>query len=191
MQELADEAQVSLGQVANVKKILSDREWIESEEAGFRLRPLDAAALPLITEWANNYRIERNTNREYYSLQAIPAIEEELAEASRQIGVKLAFSGFSGAVRFAPAVRYQRVSAYVLGEVGSLAARLGLKPVSTGANVTLMEPYDEGVLYGTREIEGGPVVSPVQLYLDLARTKGRGEEAASAILEEIIKPTWR
>ena len=35
---------------------------------------------------------------------------------------------------------------------------------------------DEGVLYGTREIEGAPVVSPVQLYLDLSRTKGRGEE---------------
>jgi hypothetical protein len=191
MQELADEAQVSLGQVANVKKILTDREWIESEEAGFRLRSLDAAALPLTTEWANNYRIERNTTREYYSLQPIPAIEAELAEASRQICVKLAFSGLSGAVRFAPAVRYQRATAYVLGEVGALVDRLGLKPVSTGANVTLMEPYDEGVLYGTREIEGAPVVSPVQLYLDLVRTKGRGEEAASAILEEVIKPTWR
>jgi len=193
MQELADEAQVSLGQVANVKKILSDREWIESEEAGFRLRSLDTAVLPLITEWANNYRIERNATREYYSMQPIPAIEAELAEASRQIGVKLAFSGFSGAVRFAPAVRYQRVTAYVPGEVEAeaLVDRLGLKPVSTGASVTLMEPYDERFLSGTNEIEGAPVVSPVQLYLDLARTKGRGEEAAAAILEEVIKPTWR
>ena len=99
MQELADEAQVSLGQVANVKKILSDREWIESEEAGFRLRSLDAAVVPLITEWAKNYRIERNTTREYYSLQPVPAMEAELADATRQIGVKLAFSGFSGAAR--------------------------------------------------------------------------------------------
>lgn len=191
MQELADEAQVSLGQVANVKKILSDREWVESEEAGFRLRSLDAAVVPLITEWTNNYRIERNTGHEYYSLRPIPAIEAELVEASRKFGVKLGFSGFSGAARFAPAVRYQRVTAYVLGAVGTLGDRLDLKPVSTGANVTLAEPYDEGVLYGTREIEGAPVVSPVQLYLDLARTKGRGEEAAAAILEEVIKPTWR
>lgn len=65
---------ISLGQVANMKKILSDREWIESEEAGFRLNSVDAAVLPLITEWANNYHIERNTNREYDSLQPIPAI---------------------------------------------------------------------------------------------------------------------
>ena len=69
--------------------------------------------------------------------------------------------------------------------------RLGLKSVSTDANVTLLQPYDEGVLYGTREIEGAPVVSPVQLYLDFAGIKGRGEEAASAILEEVITPTWR
>ena len=191
MQELANEAQVSLGQVANVKKILSDREWIDSEEAGFCLRSLDAAALPLITEWANNYRIERNTTREYYSLQPVPTMEAELAQASRRADVKLAFSGFSGAARFAPAVRYQRISAYILGDVRALTDRLDLKPVSTGANVTLWEPYDQGVLYGTRDIEGAPVVSPVQLYLDLARTKGRGEEAASAILEEVIKPTWR
>jgi hypothetical protein len=34
-------------------------------------------------------------------------------------------------------------------------------------------------------------VSPVQLYLDLAQTKGRGEEAASVILEEVIKAKWR
>lgn len=46
MQELADEAEVSLGQVANVKKLLADREWIESEETGFRLRSLDTALAP-------------------------------------------------------------------------------------------------------------------------------------------------
>jgi len=191
MQELADEAQVSLGQVANVKKLLSDREWIESEEAGFRLRSLDAAVLPLITEWGKNYRIERSTTREYYSLQPIPVMEGELVDASRRVGVQLALSGFSGAVRFAPTVRYQRITAYVLGDIPALEERLRLKPVSSGANVSLLEPYDEGVLYGTREVEGAAVVSPVQLYLDLAQTKGRGEEAASAIMEEVIKPTWQ
>jgi len=72
----------------------------------------------------------------------------------------------------------------------ALVDRLRLKPVSSGANVTLIEPYDEGVLYGATEVERAPVVSPVQLYLDLAQTKGRGE-AASAILEEAIKPVWR
>lgn len=38
VQALADEAQVSLGQVANVKKLLTDREWLRTEQDGFRLR---------------------------------------------------------------------------------------------------------------------------------------------------------
>jgi len=191
MQELADEARVSLGQAANVKKLLSDREWIEADAGGFRLRSLDVAVLPMLTEWAGSYRMERSIAREYYSLKPIPQTEAELAEASRGIRAQVAFSAFSGAVRFAPAVRYQRVTAYVQGDPTVLADRLGLKSVSSGANVTLLHPYDEGVYYGTKEVKGAPVVSPVQLYLDLTQTKGRGEEAASAILEEVIKPTWR
>lgn len=191
MQELADEARVSLGQVANVKKLLANREWIETEANGFRLRSLDEGALSMLTEWAGKYRIERSTTREYYSLKPIPQIEPELTEASRRLKARLAFSGFSAAARFAPAVRYQRVTAYVLGDLPSLADRLGLKAVSSGANVTLVEPYDEGVLYGAMEVEGTPVVSPVQLFLDLTQTKGCGEEAASAIFEQVIKPLWR
>ena len=191
MQELADEASISLGQVANVKKLLWDREWIESEAGGFRLRSLDDAVMPMLAEWAENYRIERSAPVEYYSLKTIPQIEAELARASQRISGRFAFSGFSAAVRLAPAVRYQRVTAYVLGDLPALADHVGLKPVSSGANVTLMQPYDEGVFYGAREVEGAPVVSPVQMYLDLTQTRGRGEEAASAILEEVIKVSWR
>jgi len=191
MQELADEANVSLGQAANVKKILSNREWAEAVAGGFRLRSLDDGVLPILTEWIENYRVERNDAREYYSLKPVPQTEAELVDASRRIKARLAFTGFSGAVRFAPAVRYQRVTAYVLGDLPALADRLGLKPVSSGANVTLAEPSDEGVFYGMKQVEGAPVVGPVQLYLDLMQNKGRGEEAASAILEEVIKPLWR
>jgi hypothetical protein len=191
MQELANEADVSLGQVANVKKLLSDREWIESKAEGLRLRSLDIAVLPMLAEWAENYRIERSTLREYYSLKPVPQMEAELAEASPRLKLQLAFGGLSGAVRYAPTVRYQRITAYCLGNVPELADRTGLKQVSSGANVAILEPYDAGVLYGVKEVEGAPVVSPVQLYLDLSQTKGRGEEAAEAILEQVIKPLWR
>ena len=51
-------------------------------------------------------------------------------------------------------------------------------------------PYDAGVYYDVTTKEGSRVVSPVQLYLDLIGFKGRGEEAAKALLEEVIKPLW-
>jgi len=191
MLELAREAEVSLGQVANLKKLLSDREWIDAAAEGFRLRSLDAAVLPLLTEWAETYRIERSTFREYYSLKPTPQTEAELAEASRRLQSRFAFSGFSGAARLASAVRYQRITAYYLGDLSELADQLSLKPVSSGSNVTILEPYDAGVFYGAQDLDGVPVVSPVQLYLDLTQTKARGEEAASAILEQVIRPRWQ
>lgn len=191
MQQLAAEAGVSLGQAAQVKKLLVDREWIETGARGLRLRPLEDGVLPMLAEWREAYRGERNTAHECYSLKPLPEMERELANAGRRMKAGLAFTGFSGAARFAPAVRYQRVTAYILVNPRTLAKRLGLKAVASGANVTLVEPYDEGVLYGAAERDGAPVVSPVQLYLDLSRTKGRGEEAAAAILEQVIKPLWR
>ncbi|MCC6367374.1 MAG: hypothetical protein IT165_27955 [Bryobacterales bacterium] len=189
MQDLADEAGVSLGQVANVKKLLSDREWIEADAGGIRLR--SSAVLPILKEWAGNYRMERSAARDYYSLKPIPQMETEMAEASRQLPARCALTGLSGAVRLAPAVRYQRITAYFLGDLPAFADLLELSPVSSGANITLLEPYDEGVFYGSREVERVPVASPIQLYLDLVQIKGRGEEAASAIVEEVITPAWR
>jgi len=56
--------------------------------------------------------------------------------------------------------------------------------------VTLLQPYDEGVLYGLQDIDGINVVSDIQLYLDLKSYKGRGEEAAQAVFEQRIRPTW-
>jgi hypothetical protein len=191
MQELAREADVSLGQVANVKKLLSDREWIDADAEGLRLRSLDAAVLPLLTEWAETYRIERSSSREYYSLKPTPQTEVELAEATRRLQSRFAFSGFSGAARLASAVRYQRITAYYLGDPRGLADQLSLKPVSSGSNLTILEPYDAGVFYGARDFDGVPVVSPVQLYLDLAQTEARGEEAATAILDQVIRPQWQ
>jgi len=99
-------------------------------------------------------------------------------------------TGFSGAARYAPSVRYQRAMAYVSRDVERITQNLSLKEVTSGANFTLLTPYDEGVLYGTRAVEGICIASPVQVYLDLFGMKGRGEEAAQAMLDEVIRRSW-
>lgn len=62
--------------------------------------------------------------------------------------------------------------------------------MTSGPNVTLLEPYDEGVLYGMQEIDGTNVVSDIQLYLDLKSYKGRGEEAAEFLYEQQLRKLW-
>jgi len=80
--------------------------------------------------------------------------------------------------------------AYVGEGIDRLSQRLELKEVGSGANILLLEPYDEGVLYGCEEVDGLLVASPIQVYLDLKGFRGRGEEAAEALLEQVIMSKW-
>lgn len=184
-QDLADESRVSLGQVANVKKLLLDREWI-TKQNGFLL----TVPWMLLEEWANVYTYRKNEVRNFYTLKSIPEIEADLAKVCKARGIEYALTGFSGAARFAPAVRYIRAMAYVYNTREDVASLLNLKEVESGANVTLLGPYDEGVFYGTQMIDDVRIVSPLQVYLDVKGYRGRGEEAAEVLLRDVIKPKW-
>lgn len=185
-QALAKEAEVSLGQVANVKKLLGDREWLRSGQDGFGLSQPEA----VLGEWSRNYSFRKNQARDFYSLKPVPEIEAGIARECRKLRVRYALTGFSGSSRFAPAVRYQRVMAFVSADTDALASALNLKEVSSGANVTLLTPYDDGVYYGAETVDGMMIASPIQLYLDIVGFKGRGEESAAMLLEKVIKPSW-
>ena len=185
-QALADEAGVSLGQVANVKKNLRDREWVVEGEEGFRLASPEA----LLREWAAHYTYRKNTVRDFYTMGETDQVEAVIAKACRELGIEYAFTGFSAGRRIAPAVRGQRAMAYVGTISEALLKRAGLKEVASGANVSLLVPYDEGVFYMAGEVDSMKTVCPIQLYLDLKGYKGRGDEAAEAVWQQEISKLW-
>ena len=182
---LAQAAQVSFGQVANVKKYLTDREWLAPKRSGIQL--INPGAL--LDEWAAEYRFQRNRVIDYYAIAEVAECEYQLAETCQRQGVRYVLTAFSGAARFSPAVRYQRAISYVEGDLEVLTDSLGWKPVATGANVSLLMPYDEGVFFESRNIEGAQLAAPVQIYLDLQNFRGRGQEAAQAI-RKVIEQSW-
>lgn len=186
MKDLAAEAGVSLGHVANVKRALFEREWAAAGPEGVRLTKPDA----LLADWVENYDLRQREARDYYSMDGPGEVESRLAAVARRVGSKVALTGFSAAVRLAPFVKYQRAMAYVMGDEEAAVKGLELKKVESGANTTLLIPKDEGVFYGTSEIDRVPVVSPLQAYLDLVSFRGRGEEAAEFLLDKVIKPKW-
>jgi hypothetical protein len=186
--EVSKKAEVSLGLVATVKKILLDREWIMERNVGFALiKPEE-----LLQEWVSQYTYRKNRISNLYSIKDESAIEQELKEYCSVNNIRYALTLFSGASRVAPYARYKGVYAYI--EDGSketmLQQALGLKQVATGPNVTFLVPYDEGVFYGLMKYNEMPVVSPIQLYLDLKSYKGRGEDAAQFLFEQVIGPSW-
>lgn len=186
VQELAREAEVSLGQASNVKKLLEEREWVESTDEGFRLTDPEA----LLVDWSANQAYRRDTLRPCYTLDSSSDAEARVARACARRKLGFALTGFSAAHRLAPMVRTTRVSAYVADASEALLKETGLKAVESGANVTLLEPGDEGVFYGSQTMDGIAIVSAVQVYLDLNRMGGRGDEGAAAILDEVLRTQW-
>lgn len=182
---LAKTAKVSYGQVAKVKSLLADREWLASSENGIRLGNPNA----VLEEWASQYRYQRNQISDYYAMSDVVECEYQLAEICQRQKVSYALTAFSGAGRLAPSVRYQRISAYIDGDPDSLADALGWKRVTSGANVSILAPYDEGVFFGSQEVGGIQIVTPVQIYLDLQNYRGRGQEAANNI-RKVIEQSW-
>jgi len=183
---LANAAEVSIGQVANIRKLLRDREWIIESKKGFRLKkPAD-----LLEEWSGNYSFRKNEVRDFYCMSDIPEIEVKLAKVCSGWNVNCALTGLSGAARVQPGIRYQRAMVFVSEVSDDLITKAGLKAVSSGANVTLLLPYDAGVFNGSKEYDSIPVVSPIQLYLDLRNYKGRGEEAAQIVCDKVLSKSW-
>jgi hypothetical protein len=190
VKDLAKEANISLGQASNLKKRLLEFEFINEigneKAAKFCLsNPED-----LLDRWAENYSYRENRIRNYYSLDDVKAIEKKLSDYCETKQIRYAFTLTSGASLVAPFLRYKKAFIYLSDFIEKVALALGWKEVSSGPNITILEPYDEGIFYGLQEINGIKVVSDVQLYLDLKGYKERGEEAAQFLLENRLRKKW-
>lgn len=188
LQELANKANVSIGQAANVKQMLLDREWLKIAPEGiYPFNPQN-----LLAEWSENYTFKKNEVIDLYSLLPLNDLEIKIAEICRELNINYAFTGFSAAARLSPMVRYQKAMVYIPDQkaLQKLQDKLELKRVPSGANLMMMIPYDEGVYYGGIRKDNIQIVSPIQVYLDLKSYKGRGEEAAKEIYKEVIMLKW-
>lgn len=185
--ELAEAVNVSPAQISNVRKLLLEREWIQDQKRGIKL----TSPLPLLDSWLANYQSNRNAVYEFYDMGSVGEIEARIAADCNRMQTKYAFTGFSGTARYAPFTTYKTVAVYMDNVQASNLGGLPFKPVTSGANIRILSPYDEGVYYGTRIIGGQTVASAIQCYLDLKNEKARGEEAAGALLEQVIKPSWK
>ena len=185
--DLAKEAQVSLGMITQVSKKLIEEEWLKKTSQGISLIQPEN----LLADWSNNYTIKRNAQFNYYSMKPLQDVEIEIGDTCNKMNIPYALTGFSASNRLAPMVRGQRAMIYVGREIDSIADKVGLKPVESGANVILIQPYDNGVFWNAKTIGDLEISEPVQVYLDLKRYPGRGEEAADFLFREVINPRWQ
>lgn len=163
------------------------------DSKGFVTRGKDRSILltepnRLLREWASNWTWEKSRMSSYFSFdKTADQIIARTAASTKRLGLEYALTGMAGASFVAPFVRYADVAFYLKGGKDQLVKEMDLRPTTSGANVLILDPYDEGVFAGTREIQGVRVVSEIQLFVDLFRNPARGQEQAEAVFERAIK----
>jgi hypothetical protein len=188
-QLLAQEADVSAATVSLIKEKLLGEEYAGQHGEGFTITQPEK----LLRDWAKYYNYRQQHQIECYGHGNLDELEKRFANHCREHLIGYAFTMFSGARRLAAFTRgIQRAYAYasLAYDPKELAAALEMKPVDSGGNFLLMTPIDDDVLWAKQEVDGEFVVSDIQLYLDLASHRGRGEENAEFLLEQRIKPRW-
>ncbi len=187
VQELAEEAGVSIGLASRIKELFLEEGFLIEEK---RLIKLINPRM-LLDAWMASYSYKKNRIHEFYSPGDTTTIETTVQTYCINKKINCALTLFSGAARVAPHVIMNKAFLYIEREVADLADTLGFKPVGSGANIMLLEPYESGVFYQPQRIAEDTIVSDVQLYLDLIKYKGRGEEAAEFLRQVRLQKVWQ
>lgn len=186
LQELAKESNVSLGQAYKVKERLLDLEYVSEKNRNIVLNRVEI----LLSKWSENYSFRKNKLYDYFSFEEPKDFEQKIADYCKKNDITYAFTLFSGADLVTPYARYNRIFIYIKERYQEVVSAFQLKQVESGPNVTILEPFDDGVFYGIQKINETCVVGNIQLYLDLMSYKGRGEETAKFLLNQKIKSQW-
>lgn len=185
--DLAEVAEVSLGQVSNVRRGLLDREWATVTDEGLMLKDPDV----LLDAWSVAYGGMGGKRQSYYTTLHAKGLEDAFSclfsDQPERPGVLLA--SFTAANWLAP---YGRTGTnYLLcqpAQLEHLQQTLALQPVVNGANFVVTLPAHEGVfLDAVNPSPGIFCTSPVQTFLDLSASGERGNEAAQHLRSKQLR----
>lgn len=186
LSELARVSQVSLGQSSGVTRRLMDEEYVTKEADGLRVKQ----PAKLLEAWREQNPMRLNDSVAYYSFEQQPErLMTTVAQLARANRWPYAMTSFAAASLIAPFVRGIVTTSWYVSDgaaVETWVKALDLRPAESGANVLLLVPYNSGVFYRSREINGITVVGNVQLYLDLSSSPSRGMEQAEFLRQQVL-----
>jgi hypothetical protein len=185
--ELAAKAEVSLGQVSNVRRGLLDREWATVTEEGLALKDPDA----LLDAWSEVYAGLGGKKTSYYTTLHGKGLENAFLNLCRdqQDQPSVLLASFTAANWLAP---YGRTGIHNLlsrpSELEHVQQSLALQPAVSGANIVVTVPAHEGVFIdAVQPVPGIVCTSPVQTFLDLSAAGERGKEAAEHLRSKLLR----
>jgi hypothetical protein len=188
IKDLAQASGASLGQAFAVARLLEAQDWAEGRRGRFQLqRPRR-----LLQAWAESYQAPVARSFSFYTSKDLDYFEKQSGIVAEMLYKdRFAQASFSAAARYAPNVRRNRSTLYLLGKIDAFVSRMQaeettLKAVDSGPNVLILEPIDERVFVRMQRPRDIAATSPVQTYLDLMQESLRGPEAAEVLLSKVF-----
>ena len=186
VRELARLTGTDPGYTTRVLSLLGAEDLVTRDDGG---EVVDVRWAELLRRWSLDYSVS-DTHRaaRYLAPRGLPDLTQRLATFRGLYAV----TG-SAAVPAPAKVLPDRVLTLYAPGIESAAEALNLIPVDTGANVLLIEPADEFVFTGARDIAGLRVVAPTQCFVDLLTGSGREPAQAEALLDWMTEHenAWR
>lgn len=168
---LAEISSTPLGTVARVVGFLEEEALLDRDKKK-RITSVDWAAL--IARWAQDYNVRTsNRLRTYIEPRGLSALLPKLANLERYA----ATGSLAAMTDTAPA----RLAMIYVDNADEAARALELTPTDEGANVWLLEPYDEVVFERTQTMNV-VAAAPSQVAADLMTSPGRGPQEAQALI---------
>jgi hypothetical protein len=207
IQDLASAGAMNPGWVATIARAIESRGYAARSQRGSGresdLQIADpVAALQDWTDvytWRVNHMTSYNVPFEYHELtQRIRAFIKDMSARGSSAEFPVALTLHSGADLYAAHVQHEQLHAYVQANAFTeLDERIRIdlhgKAAERGGsgNLHLLQPYyRRSVFVGASMRNDLPVVSPVQLYLDLINYPVRGKEAADVLARTVLGPEW-
>jgi len=192
VRELARTTGVALGTTSDVVRALTDRGLVTLTRAGrtAQIRIPDVAAV--IETWAHAY--DWRMNRSLPVHVPVGNVDRLLRRLPTLFagGRRWALTLQAGASLRVPHATWERLHVYVdlpstqKNALAEFAATAGWEPASDGRLVLLAPYYRATVWPGLRQLERLPVVSDLQLILDLWNYPLRGREQAEVLLRSLV-----
>lgn len=193
VRELAEAAEVNPSTVSRVVKALAQEELVEFERRGRSSATWMQEPERLLQSWTRAYDWSRNERLAFNAPVGTP--EKFLPRLKRVFhGTRWALSLHAGASLIAPHATWNRVHLYYAGREGQLldlAREAGWKLAEEGNLVVMWPFYEESVWWRLERRHTLPVVSVLQLILDLWHYPLRGHEQAEHLLKSSLEPVWR
>lgn len=192
VKDLAKLARVSPATASETLVELERFEWVGVKGQGpSKERRLDEPAA-LLNEWQKQVLAapRRPADRRFYVPSSDnDAIARHLAEISEMLVIDYAITEQSAAQFYAPFLTtVSRLTCRLASGHGldELYAELDARPVNEGANLIVIETSSRGEFLFREQVDGLWLASPIQVYLDLLRSGGRGKEMAEHLRQERI-----